>query len=544
MIINQYQPENELKNLVEKEQFQKMDIILDSLDENKKINVEADFDLLGHIHHALNLDKYSKKEFRRKLFEQIPAPMKKKYFEYCRISKNTSIENAIKKSIEFEWGPNDDTEKFITFFKYPKYLLPTKNNLSNHEPYKMLFDFQFRVAFDALKVLKNSFARVLIQMPTGTGKTRTAMELIIRLMNQKNNEFQIIWFANKAELLDQALESFNHLWGHAGKGKINVIKIWGTEPIPKNLKGKSIIFAGYQKFNSLKTKIHPNYVFLDEAHQILAPTYEGILNSIIDFGKFTRVIGLTATPGRGINRIQNERLVKKFYENIIPIRFDDEELDEQYENNVVEYLEDQGILSKVIPEPLDTDFTYELSEEEWKHLTKLVKGDHPDYSKNFLKKLANDNLRNVKIIHALRKYAEDGKKILYFSTDKEQSKLVYVILQKLGVKAVHVDGETNKKFRKQIIENFKKSNEISVICNYDIFATGFDVPNLDVVFIARPVNSPVLFNQIVGRGTRGEKMGGKSEFTLVQVVDKIKSPFLNFKPYEQYGFWDNHWKNE
>ena len=173
-----------------------------------------------------------------------------------------------------------------------------------------------------------------------------------------------------------------------------------------------MIFAGYQKFNSLNTKIHPNYVFLDEAHQILAPTYEGILNSIIDFGKFTRVIGLTATPGRGINRIQNERLVKKFYENIIPIRFDDEELDEQYENNVVEYLEDQGILSKVIPEPLDTDFTYELSEEEWKHLTKLVKGDHPDYSKNFLKKLANDNLRNVKIIHALRKYAEDGKKIL------------------------------------------------------------------------------------------------------------------------------------
>jgi hypothetical protein len=48
----------------------------------------------------------------------------------------------------------------------------------------------------------------------------------------------------------------------------------------------------------------------------------------------------------------------------------------------------------------------------------------------------------------------------------------------------------------------------------------------------------------VGRGTRGEKMGGKSEFILVQVVDKIKSPFLNFKPYEQYGFWDNHWKNE
>jgi len=75
LIINQYQPVEELTNLLEKEQYQNMDIILDSLDENKKQNVESDLEVLGYIHHAINLDQYSKKEFRKKLFKKIPPLM-------------------------------------------------------------------------------------------------------------------------------------------------------------------------------------------------------------------------------------------------------------------------------------------------------------------------------------------------------------------------------------------------------------------------------------------------------------------------------------
>ena len=66
--------------------------------------------------------------------------------------------------------------------------------------------------------------------------------------------------------------------------------------------------------------------------------------------------------------------------------------------------------------------------------------------------------------------------------------------------------------------------EIKVICSYEIFSTGVDVREeiLMLFFIARPVNSPVLFNQMVGRGTRTrERLGGGDSFTLVQVIDKI-----------------------
>lgn len=532
----------ELQKLLPKEQYDSINIILDSIDTKKKHPIESDPELLGNIHHAINLDKYPRKEFRRKLFKNLPPQLQKKYFKSCNIPSSYSFEKAVKKAIEFEWGFNDQTKNFIDFFKYPSYLIPLEEKQVELEPMNLLMDYQSGIVFQVLKKLELPLARILIQMPTGTGKTRTAMDIIVRLLNE-NNKLLIIWFANKSELLEQAYETFMNLWKHAGKFDVKINRLWGDKRITK-IPDSGVVFVGYQKFyQSSKLKSKPEYIFVDEAHQILAPTYENMVDSLIDFQKQTRIVGLTATPGRGINTIQNAKLVDKFHGEIVSIKFYDSEIEEQYENNVVKFLEDREILSRPIPIPLKTDFEIELTEDEWKNLTKLVQGDHPEYTQEFLKKLANNNTRNMLIVEELKKYVEEGKKILYFSTDVAQSVLIFAILQKLGIKAIHVDSKTDKKFRKQIIEKFKKTNEISVICNYDIFSTGFDVPNLDVVFIARPVNSPVLFNQMIGRGTRGPKMGGGPTFILVQVIDKIKSRFIEIDPYEQYSFWHESWKN-
>ena len=112
----------------------------------------------------------------------------------------------------------------------------------------------------------------------------------------------------------------------------------------------------------------------------------------------------------------------------------------------------------------------------------------------------------------------------------------------MGINAVHVESGIDTSYRRQLITKFKDTKEIEVICNYGIFATGFDVPKLDVVFIARPINSPVLFNQIAGRGTRGLKMDGTKEHILLQVVDKVPPAFVDANPYEQFNFWDNIWR--
>ena len=84
----------------------------------------------------------------------------------------------------------------------------------------------------ALKKLVHLNARCLIQMPTGTGKTRTAMEIISRLLNEDKKR-QIVWLANKSELLDQASEEFIHVWNHVGKHQIKVLRVYGKKSINK-----------------------------------------------------------------------------------------------------------------------------------------------------------------------------------------------------------------------------------------------------------------------------------------------------------------------
>lgn len=509
------------------------------------MSIESDQEALGRIHHAVNIDKYPKKEFRKKLVEHLPPRLRQRYYESCGISDPNNSDN-IRKALEFEWGDNQATRNFISHFSYPEYLMPVSRVGHDEEPFKMLMDYQHGIVFETLRRIAQPGARVLIQMPTGTGKTRVAMDIVCRLFNEYEG-IQIIWFANREELLEQAAETFSHVWKHVGKfSDIETVRIWGADQITTIPEKNCMIFAGFQKFmRQSDIGVKPDYIFVDEAHQILAPKYESVIRNCSSFAKQTKIVGLTATPGRGINERQNNLLVEKFHTNMLPITLCNDELEEQYEGNIVEYLEDEDVLARATLEPLDTGIDFELTDEEWKQLKNLAEsdyGNYPEFSESTLRKLASDNGRNILIINRIRQYAKQKKKILYFGTSKRQSMLTSIILQKLGVKAVHVDADTDKSFRKQIIAKFKDTEEINTICNYDIFSTGFDVPNLDVVFIGRPVNSPVLFNQIVGRGTRGLKMGGKSTFTLAQVIDRVKSPrFVGFDPYEQYKLWDPYW---
>jgi DNA repair protein RadD len=567
LILNQFLPPEILQKTLTKETFQDLDFILDVLDKDKKIPIFKNNELLGNIHHAINLDRYSKKSFRKILVSFAPDQIKNKYFKLFGIKKNVSsmtkkeLMNNISKTSNFNWGNNEETKKFVSFFNYPEYIIPknsTKNKVkeiiyggietkNNFKPLDLILDYQSKIVFKTLRELEFPNVRLLIQMPTGTGKTRTAMEILAHVLNKKKGQ-QIVWLTDSSELLTQAADAFKKNWVHVGKYPIELYRIWGKGEIPKIKNENTIIFAGYDKLNSLlkksKTILSPDLVILDEAHRILAPTYKHALNTIRASGDDVQVIGLTATPGRGLDEEQNNLLVETFRNRIISIELDNSKDIESYEDNIVEYLEDYGVLSKAIPEPLETDLEYDISEEEWRKLSALYVDDDNEYTPKFLKKMANDNKRNILIIEKLKEYAENGKKILYFSVDLEQSVLIFAALLKLGINVVHISGKTDKEFRSQVIEKFKDSNKIQIICNYNIFSTGFDVPKLDVVFIGRPVNSPVLFNQIVGRGTRGKVMGGENTFRLVQVIDKITTGDKKFDPYRHYSFWDKNWKLE
>jgi len=108
------------------------------------------------------------------------------------------------------------------------------------------------------------------------------------------------------------------------------------------------------------------------------------------------------------------------------------------------------------------------------------------------------------------------KRILIFANGVRHSQELMMILRVNynHKKAESVDGSTNPGIRRRIIKEFRKGS-IPILCNFGVLTTGFDVPKIDTVIIARDVGSNALYTQMIGRGQRGPKSGGTEELWLI-----------------------------
>ena len=86
------------------------------------------------------------------------------------------------------------------------------------------------------------------------------------------------------------------------------------------------------------------------------------------------------------------------------------------------------------------------------------------------------------------------------------------LLENDGHRSVCITANTRYAARKMYVDIFNKkdSDEIQVMCHYNVLATGFDSPQVDVVIIARPTTSVVAYQQMERRGLRGEIFGGNT----------------------------------
>ena len=76
---------------------------------------------------------------------------------------------------------------------------------------------------------RESETSIMVQMPTGSGKTRVAMEAIydfLRIKTNKQEDISIIWLAHTDELCEQAVESFEMGWKNIGSFEVNVLRLW------------------------------------------------------------------------------------------------------------------------------------------------------------------------------------------------------------------------------------------------------------------------------------------------------------------------------
>jgi DNA repair protein RadD len=75
------------------------------------------------------------------------------------------------------------------------------------------------------------------------------------------------------------------------------------------------------------------------------------------------------------------------------------------------------------------------------------------------------------------------------------------MLSDMGVGAALITGDTPPGEREDTVDEFRRG-EIKHLVNVGVFTTGFDVPELDCIVLARPTMSLALYYQMVGRGVR------------------------------------------
>jgi superfamily II DNA or RNA helicase len=401
-----------------------------------------------------------------------------------------------------------------------------------------LFPYQKGVADRAFNVAQDSHGRAVVHMPTGAGKTRTAMHLICRYLNS-NHPSVVVWLAASSELLDQAADAFQMAWHIKGDRSVNLVRIWGAHsPADANL-DDGLIVGGFAKMYShmkrnpiafLRLAQKVKLVIVDEAHQSIAPTYRELIDTLTGTGPNHSLLGLTATPGRTWTDVgADAELAEYFGDRKIGIEV------EGYENPV-EYLIQKGYLAK----PKFNRLRYEISETLQRTL-RTISVSETDYADEALESLAEDTARNTAIISEIERMIAAGHhRIILFGASVRHAETLAAILAVKGIDSRVVTAQTNTHARRHSIDGFKHPSKAPmVMCNYGVLTTGFDAPKTSAAVIARPTRSLVLYSQMVGRATRGPKAGGNATCEISTVVD-ISLP--GFGDMEQaFSNWEDVW---
>ncbi len=513
------------------------------------------------------------KKFRKELLLRVKPERLYDFVQYLPFKTNeddlAKIVNAI---VEVPWRDNTVSNKILALFNIDRNILVEQKDdeqaeqvINSDSEFYELLDYQYVIRQKALNVLSSDIVmpRLLIHMPTGTGKTKTATHIICNHYNTtlKQNGL-IIWIAHTTELLYQAYATFVDVWQHLGKISINTYKLWGNNEIEigdEPLTG--FMVCGIQKLIAIKNS-NPqlfaklindaSLIVYDEAHKAAASETRSTIESLMVMkpGMHNRALmGLTATPGRSTQQSFDNTLLSTMFDNRI-ITIDtrlmneinlsrQQALNAEVETDIIGYFQKRHILSKIKKEQLT--YSEKLSDAEFKKIkvTANING-YDDFSKSALEVIGKNRSRNLRILQKLRELNRDKIPTIVFACSVKHAQLLSSMLTIENIPNATVIGDMSKIERDTAIKQFKdRTNDVNILINYEVLTTGFDSKNIRCVFITRPTQSVVLYSQMLGRGLRGPQMGGNEECLLIDIKDNLKQ----FDEHMAFSHFDNYWKN-
>lgn len=401
-----------------------------------------------------------------------------------------------------------------------------------------LFPHQRVAAGKVASALASPPRKVVLHMPTGAGKTRTAMHLAARHLRE-NGPTVIIWLAQNRELLDQASDEFEKAWTPLGDRSVQLMRLWGNRTAPIDELEDGLLVVGLAKLVALDAK-NPNMILsladrasltiLDEAHQAIAPTYSRVIRALSTKRPENRLLGLTATPGRSWSEVEEDKRLSDFFDGQKVV------LEVEGYDDPVTFLMDQKYLARPVFRQFAAPTKIKLDKADVRALN-----DDPDLSDALLEKIGVDATRNEAILNAVLDALSRHDRIIVFTPSVENAKLLQAMLIINNVDALFVAGETESGERERRIRRFKSggSNKM-VMLNYGVLTTGFDAPKTSCAVIARPTRSLVLYSQMVGRATRGVRAGGNEKAEVITVTDPDLPGFGSVT--DAFQNWEDVWR--
>lgn len=303
--------------------------------------------------------------------------------------------------------------------------------------------------------------RVLLQAPTGAGKTVLASFMMSGTVRRSESA----WFiCHRAELVDgtsKTLTKFGIPHGIIASGIRGDLRQLVQVCSIDTLKGR------------LATLQAPKIAIIDEAHHSGAAGWKKVIDWLTEQG--TLIIGLSATPerldGRGLDDL---------FDDLVP-------------GPQVAWLMEHGHLSDYVylaPPPPSG-----------------LKAKGADDGRTQQAKVMNTPKLTGDIVAHWLAHAK-GKRTVGFACNKKHSRDMVDAFNAAGIPAAHLDGDTPRAERREIIRQFA-CGEILVLWNVSLFGEGFDLAaiaqmdvTIDCVILARKTQSLALFLQMIGRALR------------------------------------------
>lgn len=384
-----------------------------------------------------------------------------------------------------------------------------------------LVEYQMGLKEKMLSVLnrEQKKTRCVVTLPTGGGKTRVAVESFIDWMQPRFNEGKyLLWIAQGEELCEQAISCITDMWQEREfPESLRIYRYFGGKTVKfESLIGGAVISSIQQLYSRIQSNDESlneilgncGAMIIDEAHHATTKSYEVLFNKCKELAgeDLFPICGLTATPGRSNKETMS--LVNQFEAYLIHPSLPDMR---RYELNPLLYFREEGYLAEPI-------FLLHENGEEIEVADYIDEFD--DLSKEFLNDLANDEKRNYQIIEYMRSIPLGSSSLVYACT-VEHAEFLAMMMNSIGRKSAIISADTPKSIRRMHIAAFKKG-DIEFLFNYGVLTTGFDAPKTDHILICRPTSSIILYEQMVGRGLRGEKFGGTEYCKVVDFSKNIK----------------------